>query len=71
MIDQMPPAKNLALLMHDVSRLLRRRIDKEAQAIGARQTWLIHMSHDAEHEEVDAALPEGISLAYDGLALSF
>jgi DNA-binding MarR family transcriptional regulator len=34
MTHQMPPAKNLALLMHDVSRLLRRRIDKEAQAIG-------------------------------------
>jgi len=34
MTDQLPPAKNLALLMHDVSRLLRRRIDKEAQAIG-------------------------------------
>ena len=34
MNHQMPPAKNLALLMHDVSRLLRRRLDKEAQAIG-------------------------------------
>ena len=34
MNHQMPPAKNLGLLMHDVSRLLRRRLDKEAQAIG-------------------------------------
>ena len=33
-MNQYPPAKNLGLLMHDVSRLLRRRIDKEAQAIG-------------------------------------
>jgi MarR family transcriptional regulator for hemolysin len=34
MTHQMSPAKNLALLMHDVSRLLRRRLDREAQAIG-------------------------------------
>lgn len=44
---------------------------KEAQAIGARKTWLIHMSHDAEHEEVDAMLPDGIALAWDGLQLVF
>lgn len=44
---------------------------EEAKSIGARKTWLIHMSHDAEHEEVDASLPEGISLAYDGLVLEF
>ena len=34
MNNHLPPAKNLGLLMHDVSRLLRRRLDKEAQAIG-------------------------------------
>ena len=28
------PAKNLGLLVHDVSRLLRRRLDQEAQSIG-------------------------------------
>ncbi len=30
----MPPAKGIGLLVHDVSRLLRRRIDHQAQAIG-------------------------------------
>jgi DNA-binding MarR family transcriptional regulator len=30
----MPPAKGIGLLVHDVSRLLRRRIDQRAQAIG-------------------------------------
>ena len=33
-MNHLPPAKNLGFLMHDVSRLLRRRLDKEAQAIG-------------------------------------
>lgn len=34
MTHQMPPAKALAIVMHDVSRLLRRRVDKAAQTIG-------------------------------------
>ncbi len=33
-MNQLPPAKNLGLLMHDVSRLLRRQLDQRAQAIG-------------------------------------
>lgn len=32
--QHMPPAKGIGLLVHDVSRLLRRRIDHQAQAIG-------------------------------------
>jgi phosphoribosyl 1,2-cyclic phosphate phosphodiesterase len=40
-----------------------------AQAIGARETWLIHLTHEVEHFEVEATLPEGIRLAYDGLVL--
>jgi len=40
-----------------------------AQKIGARETWLIHLAHDVEHEEVEATLPPGIRLAYDGLVL--
>ena len=40
-----------------------------AQRIGARETWLIHLAHEVEHEEVDATLPAGIRLAYDGLVL--
>ena len=34
MENQMPPAKGLGLLIHDVARLLRSRIDQQAQAIG-------------------------------------
>jgi len=38
-----------------------------AQRIGARQTWLIHCSHDiGRHAEVNASLPANIQLAYDG-----
>jgi MarR family transcriptional regulator, transcriptional regulator for hemolysin len=33
-MDQISPAKNLGLLVHDVSRLLRRRLDQQAQTIG-------------------------------------
>jgi phosphoribosyl 1,2-cyclic phosphate phosphodiesterase len=40
-----------------------------AQKIGARETWLIHLAHEVEHEEVDAKLPDGIRLAWDGLVL--
>jgi DNA-binding MarR family transcriptional regulator len=34
MDNNQPPAKGLGLLIHDVSRLLRRRIDQQAQTIG-------------------------------------
>jgi phosphoribosyl 1,2-cyclic phosphate phosphodiesterase len=38
-----------------------------AQLVGARQTWLIHSSHDiGRHAEVNAQLPLGVQLAYDG-----
>ncbi len=38
-----------------------------AKTIGARQTWLIHSSHDiGRHEEVNASLPSDIQMAYDG-----
>lgn len=35
--------------------------------IGARQSYLIHMCHDIDHEVVSQALPKGIALSYDGL----
>lgn len=42
-----------------------------AGEIGAEQTYLIHMSHQMGlHAEVDSELPEGINLAYDGLAVT-
>ena len=38
-----------------------------AKRIGARQTWLIHSSHDiGRHEEVNASLTSDIQMAYDG-----
>ena len=38
-----------------------------AKRVGARQTWLIHSSHDiGRHEEVNASLPSDIQMAYDG-----
>lgn len=40
-----------------------------AKEIGARETWLIHLAHEVEHEETEAMLPAGIRLAYDGLVL--
>jgi len=38
-----------------------------AQRIGARQTYLIHMTHNILHDEADALLPDGVNLGYDGL----
>jgi phosphoribosyl 1,2-cyclic phosphate phosphodiesterase len=40
-----------------------------ARRIGARETWLIHLTHDIDHATVDASLPESFRLAYDGLVL--
>lgn len=40
-----------------------------ARTIGAKETWLIHLTHEVEHEEVERTLPEGVRLAYDGLVL--
>ena len=38
-----------------------------SRMIGARQTWLIHSSHDiGRHSEVNQMLPSDIQMAYDG-----
>lgn len=42
-----------------------------AREIGARVTYLIHLTHEVEHEELEARLPAGVHLAYDGLELDF
>ena len=42
-----------------------------AQKIGAKETWLIHLTHDVDHEETERKLPSGVKLAYDGLRLEF
>lgn len=40
-----------------------------AHQIGADQTWFIHMGHEVHHASIDATLPEGMSLAWDGLVV--
>ncbi|HMB92169.1 MAG TPA: MBL fold metallo-hydrolase [Rhodothermales bacterium] len=40
-----------------------------ARRIGAQQTYFIHMTHSVLHAEIDATLPDGIALGYDGLSL--
>jgi phosphoribosyl 1,2-cyclic phosphate phosphodiesterase len=38
-----------------------------ARQVAAKRTFFTHMSHDLEHDTVNAALPPGMELAYDGL----
>ena len=40
-----------------------------AEEIGPRRTYLIHMGHELEHEELAASLPKGTQPAFDGLEL--
>jgi phosphoribosyl 1,2-cyclic phosphate phosphodiesterase len=40
-----------------------------ARRIGARRTFMIHMTHDFDHDELEAMLPEGMRAAYDGLTV--
>lgn len=40
-----------------------------AKRIKAKRTYLIHLTHDLEHEETESGLPENIRVAYDGLEL--
>ena len=47
----------------------------EALAVVARlrprRTWFTHIAHDLDHVAASSRLPEGVSLAYDGLSLEF
>lgn len=38
-----------------------------AARIAARQTWLIHMTHQLEYHALSAECPPGVAVAYDGL----
>ncbi len=40
-----------------------------AQRIGARRTFLTHLTHDTLHAELTARLPAGIAPAHDGLVI--
>jgi len=40
-----------------------------AKELGPKRTLLTHLSHDLEHEVTSAELPNGVELAYDGLAV--
>lgn len=41
------------------------------ETIRPRRAFLVHMGHELDHEELEAALPEGVAPAYDGLELTF
>ena len=40
-----------------------------AREVAPGQTWLTHLSHDLMHAEVEATLPPGVRIAYDGLKI--
>jgi phosphoribosyl 1,2-cyclic phosphate phosphodiesterase len=40
-----------------------------ARRIGARETYFTHIAHDLDHAETCARLPDGMTLAHDGLVL--
>ena len=40
-----------------------------ARRIGARTTWLIHLTHEVDHDPFEATLPPGFRLADDGREL--
>jgi phosphoribosyl 1,2-cyclic phosphate phosphodiesterase len=40
-------------------------------ALRPRQSYLVHMGHDLDHQETEKYLPPSIRLAYDGLVLEF
>ena len=40
-----------------------------AAQIGAKQTWLTHLCHEAEHETTQKSLPPEVQVAYDGLVV--
>lgn len=42
-----------------------------ARAVGARETWLVHLTHRVLHADLERELPDGIRPAWDGLVLEF
>ena len=42
---------------------------EQSRIIGAKKTYITHICHEIEHEEVSQNLPQGVMLAYDGLEI--
>jgi phosphoribosyl 1,2-cyclic phosphate phosphodiesterase len=42
-----------------------------AERVGAKETWLTHVTHELDHERTNAYLPSNVRMAYDGLRLEF
>lgn len=42
-----------------------------AREVGAKTTYLIHLTHEIDHSVFELTLPPGVHLAYDGLTLDF
>ena len=40
-----------------------------AARVGARETWLVHLTHNVLHEDAEAMLPERVRVGYDGLRI--
>jgi len=41
-----------------------------SRALSPRRTLLTHISHDLDHAELSARLPDGVEVAYDGLRVT-
>ena len=44
---------------------------KTALAMGAKLSYLTHMTFKVDHESTELALPENVHLAYDGMRVSW
>lgn len=42
-----------------------------AKQVGAERTWLMHVSHELDHNLGNSYLPDSIKIAYDGLQIEF
>jgi phosphoribosyl 1,2-cyclic phosphate phosphodiesterase len=42
-----------------------------ARVVGARRTWLTHLTHRYSHAELESRLPPDVRPAYDGLTITF
>lgn len=40
-----------------------------ARAVGAERTYLVHLTHDNKHADLESELPAGIAPAFDGLTI--